>query len=205
MNMTEFTGANIGTHKLGVDITANFAYPNTPDAYGQYPGFKTLTTSNQRPYFREVNRRYANRSFRFFNPIDYAVQGLWEADQAIKNSEFVNHRWSATSTPVANSFYIGDQTTQWFPADTHEIFSYGAEGRIGLGVTPIGSMSAGLFGGFYELDMNADFGFDETHKWHSAQFNGNLSENFADGRGALWRYWVQFLKANNVNDNVNSR
>ena len=151
-----------------------------------------------------VERQYAagkQTFYRFFNPVDYATQNMWEADQgAAKPASF------SSGMPMNQAYYFNlDFTNNFehcgtelvFPREHHwRIFSYAAQGRIALWVAPTAEMYTTAGTDMVAASGMGGYGMDNKHIFHKAavQHGSRLVAAKRRGRGLCWHYWRDLLE-----------
>ena len=190
---------------FGIRYSQQCQFPGMPDVYGRYPMYRWQDENGeptQRPYFKVLESQNNSSNFyRFFNPVDYATQNCWEADQAAKPADWglgddlFNDYYYRYYDLTEHFYYHTEQADTWlqFPRDSMKTFSYAAQGRMSLGS---GSFNTGLYaaGNEYGMGPNTSYGMDDKHIFHSAQFNMNLAWHPVGSKGLCWVYWRKMLE-----------
>ena len=152
----------------------------TPNVYAYY--YRNLTDSRWRKvYMPEIGNPYMDRIegaknwYNYCNPQDWAL-AIWILNQALKPNNGYEYRHMVMMEEWG---FMRDDEGKYFPKNTHEIFSYCAQGRS----EPLGRREMLRAGPFKEDTNFSQFG--DTHPGHSAQFLGPIS--------LQWKYWDKLL------------
>lgn len=127
--------------------------------------------------YMPANVRYINH----YNRGDWALNS-WELNQKLKPSFGFYYGSVPLSLPFsADKFYKGYNTVLEFPNDRFAIFSWASEARSFA--TGAEGSTRGRFTVY--TDLNSEFGFDDHHRGHSAQFRSTVHRR--------WAYWARVL------------
>lgn len=162
--------------------------PTTPDVYANYWEEGATSQPNQwqnegRPSYMHANYMSgkARHYFNFYNRDDWALDWpRWQLDQQTKPNAYYGYE-SSGFAPSIGFYRDPGFGAAWltFPTDRHELFAWAAESHSY-------ALGAQYVAGAVNVDLRGPpFNYEETRKFHSAQFY--------DSNAQRREYWKQLL------------
>jgi len=172
-----------------------------PNVHGYYwqPGTTSephLWQSESKPSYMDTQYMPVDVHFvNHYNPLDWALGwDNWEWNQRLKPDAtyFYGHPDEDQSSPPRQYFhkripYYYDELV--FPADRYNIFAFAVE-SWGYATGKQGA-TGGKFDISESVNLRQEFGFEDTHKGHSAQFRSTIQKR--------WTYWTKAIKDMGLN------